>query len=545
MALTATFEPAEGTSGPDDIARRRNLGIYYTPPHAAAALAKWAIRDASDFILEPSFGGCALLGAAVDRLEELGSEKPSTQLQGFDIDPAAFIYLRSLFPNELSLDRFRLADFLKIEPTERSANVILANPPFVAYRQMTVEQRQVVREWRTAYSGGFSMESALWLYFLAHSLQFLKEGGRIAFVLPSSFIVSNYAEPVRNRIGRLFRHVRIVEVNERLFASVGAQERACLLLAEDYSPLGHSEPAIIFHIACEKLTEEYLWKDPTKLPKNQLSVHRASRNLLDSLQSENKVMPLGELLLPYIGEVTGDVSFFVKSKAEWDDLKIPASELTAVIHGSSTAQRAVVKYTDDTERLLLTPCSSNKCQAVAKYLASYPTEKLSKNITFAKRKPWWRIGCCTSAEAFVPSLHNAYFKMVVNHSEVGCTNSTYRLMPGAMGVNKFAVGLASLTSVAQLSAELLSRKLGGGALKLEPSDVRKICIPMSTLSLDGAIAEQHMYGIDDLIRTGKINEAQSQADDILLLNSGLLNEKQIVQIRSNLKAVRWMRLGQE
>lgn len=253
MRLNEGLQLPEAETMPDDLARRRNLGIYYTPRRAATLLANWAIRNASDYVLEPSFGGCALLGAAVERLKGLGCSTPSTQLCGFDVDPAALDHLKELFPNESVLDRFQLSDFLAVEAQQRDADVILANPPFVSYRQMTSAQREAIKRWRHRYSGGFSMESALWLYFLAHSLQFLKPGGRLAFVLPGSFLASHYAAPVRKRLEHLFKSVRVVEVNERLFASVGAQERACLLLAEAYEPMGYAVAARTIHVACERL----------------------------------------------------------------------------------------------------------------------------------------------------------------------------------------------------------------------------------------------------------------------------------------------------
>lgn len=534
-----------GAVGPTDTARRRNLGIYYTPPHAAAALAKWAIRDASDSVLEPSFGGCALLGAAVERLKELGALNPSECLQGFDVDPAAFLHLYSLFPDESSLDQFKLADFLTVRPAERNANVILANPPFVAYRQMIERQRQVVREWRRDYLGGFSLESALWLYFLAHSLQFLKEGGRIAFVLPSSFLASNYAAPVRERLDGLFRYVRVVEVNERLFASVGAQERTCLLLAEDYCAPGWGQAAKAVHVVCETLDEECFWGNPEDLPTNQKYTASESKDLLDAMHRRGGTRMLGEFLHPFIGEVTGDAGFFVKSKEEWNALNIPSSELTAVVSGSRASRRAIATVDDSETRFMLTPSSSIPGRSVALYLSTYSLTKIAKNVTFSKRNPWWNISCCTTADAFVPSLNNAYFKLIVNGAKLACTNSAYRLMRRDGSVDKYAIGLASLTSVAQLSAELLSRKLGGGALKLEPSDVSRVALPTTAVTMNGEYAKQCLLTADALIRDGRIDDARMEADRILLLESGLMNEMELDRVRERLMTLRRMRLKRE
>ena len=526
-----------------DTIRRRNLGIYYTPRHAAAILAKWAIRDAKETVLEPSFGGCALLSAAVARLSELGSEAPAAQLQGYDIDPQAFVHLQELFADGEAVDQFTLADFLRVHAQARTADVVLANPPFVAYRQMSPDQRESVREWRQLYRGEFSMEAALWLYFLAHSLQFLKQGGRIAFVLPSSYLASNYSAPVRSRLEQLFRSVRVVEVNERLFLTSGAQERTCLLLADNYAPLGWEAPTQTAHVACEALEENYLWDEPVGLESDQQAVRRSAQVVLDDLNAKAKLKPLGDFFHPYIGEVTGDVPFFVKPFAEWAQLGIPASELTAIIRGSSTAHRSVIRADDPMDSFLLTPSVGEHCLEVAQYLASYPDELRLKNRTFGKRQPWWRMSCCTTALGFVPSLHNAYFRFIVNDAVAACTNSTYRLMPVTSDVNKFSVGLAALTSIAQLSAELLSRKLGGGALKLEPSDVRRVSLPASLEALDLDQARYHASAVDRLIRQGRLEDAQREADRLLLVEPQLVSLAECEEIRAQLKRLRQMRLG--
>ena len=73
-----------------DVARRRSLGVYYTPRSAASLLARWAIRWGDDTVLEPSFGGCTILEAAVKRLRSLGCAAPADQLFGIRHRPLGF-----------------------------------------------------------------------------------------------------------------------------------------------------------------------------------------------------------------------------------------------------------------------------------------------------------------------------------------------------------------------------------------------------------------------------------------------------------------------
>ena len=125
--------------------RRRALGIYYTPPEAAKILARWVIRSPNETVLEPSFGGCAMLSAAVSALRSLGNDRPSRQLYGYDIDGIAFEHLAQIGIDNTE-GHFKRQDFLRSNAGELRVDAVLANPPFVSYhRQNEAQADQVDR----------------------------------------------------------------------------------------------------------------------------------------------------------------------------------------------------------------------------------------------------------------------------------------------------------------------------------------------------------------------------------------------------------------
>src|SRR3954447_4535936 len=65
------------------------LGAYYTDEGIANFLVTWAIRSKHDAVLDPSFGGSVFLRASASRIHGLGG-RPSTQVAGVELDPAAF-----------------------------------------------------------------------------------------------------------------------------------------------------------------------------------------------------------------------------------------------------------------------------------------------------------------------------------------------------------------------------------------------------------------------------------------------------------------------
>jgi type I restriction-modification system DNA methylase subunit len=84
-------EPGRGTL-------RKARGAYFTPAEVARFIAAWAIRCASDRVLEPSCGEAAFLTEAVTRLRALGLTEAgwANALHGHEIHPQSAAVARQL-----------------------------------------------------------------------------------------------------------------------------------------------------------------------------------------------------------------------------------------------------------------------------------------------------------------------------------------------------------------------------------------------------------------------------------------------------------------
>src|SRR5258708_28167585 len=88
----AVMEPLSTYS--HSLEKRRRSGIYYTPANVAKEVTRWAVADRDAIVLDPSFGGCAFLNAAVQRLRSLEANSPVKQIYGADKDRNASVYIK-------------------------------------------------------------------------------------------------------------------------------------------------------------------------------------------------------------------------------------------------------------------------------------------------------------------------------------------------------------------------------------------------------------------------------------------------------------------
>ncbi len=533
--------------------RRRALGIYYTPRHVADSLASWALRDPRDSVLEPSFGGCALIEAAISRLGALGCPAPGERVRGFDVDEDAFTHLGRVVPAAFIKKHFANCDFLTGEPGTPYSPVtaILSNPPFVPYHRMSIEQRQTVAAWRRRHVPAFPMTASLWAYFLAHSLSFLAPLGRLAFVLPSSVVTADYSKPLIDHLRRRFERLAIVRLNEQLFLNVGAEERAVIILADGYDPLGSAASAII-SIGLDSTSELHRVVEELRCRKEPAFVApiltATAKSGLDTLKRRGTACPLGEIATVLIGEVIGDTRFFVKSVPEWKELGISTRDLSPIVTRTRQVPGLRLSRCDldaggGIVPKLLTPRDGTLASPVAAYLAAYPATVLAANCTFAKRHPWYRVSYNTDAAAFIGSLSHTGPRIVLNSSKITCANGLYKLVPSGSNPSwRAAVAASALSTVTQLSAELTARARGAGALKLEPSDVRRLLIPTTYLSLGASESRELIGGTDDLLRRGRRDLAEALVDDVLLIRPGVLTRTQVADLRAQLAIFRHRRL---
>jgi hypothetical protein len=233
------------------------LGQHYTPEDVVDFLSVFAIHTASDLVLDPAAGGGSFLRSAYTRKTLLGDthDQALAEIWGCEITAfAAELSTVSLATantwEPAAYPRVVLRDFFELEPGMRtelqipgvpgqlevpvSFDAVIGNPPYISYRYQTNQSavlRAMSRLPEDIKIPAFSGKSDEYAWFLVHATRFLADGGRLAFVVSSAILFSDYGIPL---IRFLAAHYRIRAVLdsavERWF--VDADTNTVLLLLE-------------------------------------------------------------------------------------------------------------------------------------------------------------------------------------------------------------------------------------------------------------------------------------------------------------------------
>lgn len=550
---------------PDAVSDKKQIGAYYTPKRAADLLVNWALRGADEFILEPSFGGCGFLDAANRCLESLGAKNPISQLYGFDIDKRAFDELVDLFGEEVvgsrRKDQFILGDFMAASPDDlshESFDAVVGNPPYVSYHSMGDSQREVAGEYVSESDFELDRKASLWAYFVLHALDFLKPGGRVAWVLPGSFLQTEYGSEVRNVISESFERSVALLLNERLFLTEGTEENSVLLFAEgwkqgtehDTLTVGYAETLSDLASILDDWKNNR-WKGAASNDRIGISLMTPkTRSVIDIIEEKYRVDYLGNIADIKIGIVTGANRFFILDKSGVEQNHLQKSDLHFVLpkFRVATGLRLTKQDFEDAyqsgERCLLVKPSTGDGlnERVEAYFSTFDKNKKESNATFKKRNDWRDPDDPYKPDAFFPYMHQSGPRLVLNEANVNSTNTVHRVYfkPGLFeerdsGLVEKAVSISLLSTYSQLSAELQGRIYGSGVLKHEPSDARriKIIIPSTESKTE---VDAVFNRIDTYLRNGEPAKAEHEANRFVFGEDDI--SQKVEQLRAALHRAR-------
>ncbi|MER8658467.1 N-6 DNA methylase [Mesorhizobium sp. M0847] len=235
---------------------RHQLGQFYTPEDVVDILTTFGVRGPGDLVLDPATGGGSFLRSAYARKRALGASHERTlsdiwgsEITAFAAELSTVTLATSDTHEAAAYPRVLLKDFFELRPGLKTHleipgilgrlsipdafDAVVGNPPYISYRHLTNLDTIVnaLAKDATLLLPKFSGKSDAYLWFIVHATSFLRQGGRLAFVVSSGMLFSDYGIPLIRFLGRHYRIRGVVDsIVERWFPE--ADTNTILLLLE-------------------------------------------------------------------------------------------------------------------------------------------------------------------------------------------------------------------------------------------------------------------------------------------------------------------------
>ncbi len=452
----------------------KELGAYYTPEAVVRELVAWALHGDSDrHVLDPSCGDGRFLWNLKNAV-------------GVDIDEGAV----SAASSRVGRAKVVQADFFEwAQHTDLRFDAAVGNPPFIRYQRFRGSTRAAALATCRRAGVNLTALSSSWAPFIVGASLLLRAGGRIAFVVPAEVGHAVYARPLVTWLLDSFGRVELIAFREKFFSSLSED---CWLLRAS----GFGQAADSLHLACAESHEENADCVFESLSRRELRAaeYRIRPFLLPSeirktyerLATSPRVRRLGAIAKLGIGYVTGANDFFHLRPSQARECGIPGRFLRPTVRSSRDLAnlRAVDRLTverwqeEDRPMLLLALRSGRLPESVTTYLDSARGQAAREAYKCRNRDPWYVVPDVRVPSAFLSIMSGGGPRLVLNEAGAACTNSVHAVH-FATHADASAASTMWGSHLTQLSCEVEGHALGGGMLKLEPEEARRVVLPVA------------------------------------------------------------------
>jgi type I restriction-modification system DNA methylase subunit len=584
---------------------RKMLGQYYTPPKIAETLASWAVPDRSSGVsrvLDPASGSGTFTVEGYKQLEQLPSQ-PSHQtivdhLVAVDINkfPLHLTALNVASQNVSDkTDRIHTHhdSFFNLSPDVDALfsskvhakdegevglfDAAIGNPPYIDQRRLYPDKEHFRRhlkelgpEGSNVYYDGnkrFSKRCDAYIYFITHATQFLKDDGRLGYIVPTKWMMTGYGEEFQEFLHDNYKIRAVVAFGARAFKDAfvdgallmvercddeeerrnnvvnfirvkGSMEAEDIVDTVEYEidVDGSREMMILTRDSYRTVavSQEYLMERESSKLGHFVS---APQEFIELLENPH-VTSLENLLEDSSrGVTTGDNDFFLIDEEDAEARGIDDRFLTPVIRWIKQMEPQSKLTEDSTDVYLLnvhnyveevksdgsfeqsdleervkSRLREDGYMGLWDYVREGEAQGVHEKRTCAARDVWFDVGELERADILHPKGFKYRLFCLRNADNLAANNRLYRLHP-ARGVDtKVLLGVLNST-VYQAAVETLGRSEGRGMLELSKGDLVSLPV-LDVRKLD----DEQKQDIRDAFTQWEagIDGAQDELDEVIL-----------------------------
>jgi hypothetical protein len=470
----------------------------YTPKDLAEAMVTALGDDPQALWLEPSHG----MGVFVEAISRLGVKKE--RIVAVDLDPA------TCAADSLATT-IRGVDFLRWSgETERRFDRIIGNPPFISIKRLPSSLQNSAASVVDAGGRPIGRGANVWYAFVLASLRLLRDGGRLAFVLPSAAEFADYSAAIRRAVRETFSSLELYRCTRPLFEDV--QEGTLVAVARGY----RSQPCMVRRRSFG--TRDDLIRGLAQ--SGSTTGHRCPIRSVPCVASAVKLVSVAEIR---VGGVTGDASYFLMSEQKRKDLELPSTALTPVVSKAKHLRRASLsrdnwaELKSSGERIwLFNPARRIAAHPkVRNYLNRDAREGGCNRAAYkvSIRNPWYRTPLPKAPDAFLSGMSQQGPWLCINEMQgLNATNTLYVVTFRKRDREVWYMwALALLSSIARHQIRRIGRRYADGLVKYEPGPLGEIELPI--MKVDEDHRSLYIRAVDALLAADPV-KAKDIADSV-------------------------------
>ncbi len=460
---------------------RKKFAQFFTPFQLASLMADWLLGNQKlKTVLEPAFGLGIFSRALLSKKNELS-------IKGFDIDEKIFAEAKEIFNDSPNVD-IHLEDYM-FNDWNNKYDGIICNPPYFKFHDY--DNKTILNEIENRLKIKLNGFTNLYTLFLLKSIYQINPNGRLAYIIPSEFLNSDYGKLVKSALikNKVLRHIIVFDFEENVFDD--ALTTACILLCSNDKHSQNVKFSTIKKIDDLELIKNYI----SDYPHNNIYDSTFDINELEPevkwrkyYQKQNGIryknlIPFSSVAKVVRGIATGANEYFTFSKSKANQYGIDEKYLIPCICKAMdvkdnffTTDNFHSLVNGDRQTFLLNAIGS-KDENVLKYLELGEKSGIDKKYLTACRTPWYSLENRPPSPIWVSVFNRNGLKFIRNEANISNLTTFHCVYPVQNSlfdnVNIDVLFAYLLTDVAREIFEDNRREYGNGLQKFEPNDLNK------------------------------------------------------------------------
>lgn len=512
ISLATNNQVEKSYSKSISLEHRKKFAQFFTPYQLASLMADWLLGNKNlKTVLEPAFGLGVFSRALLNKKSEL-------LIKGFDVDDIIYSEAKQIFEDTANVE-LHLEDYM-FNDWSNKYDGIICNPPYFKFHDY--DNKTILNEIENRLRIKLNGFTNLYTLFLLKSIYQLNHNGRLAYIIPSEFLNSDYGKLVKSALikNKVLRNIIVFDFEENVFDD--ALTTACILLCSNDKNYQKVKFSTIKKIDELETIQTYI----SNYPGNSIDVSTFTNSELDSdvkwrkyYQPQNGIryknlIPFSSVAKVVRGIATGANEYFTFSKSKASLYGIDEKYLLPCIckavdvkDNFFTKEKFNSLVIADRQTYLLNGIVG-KDDKVSKYIQLGESTGIDKKYLTSCRNPWYSLENRPPSPIWVSVFNRSGLKFIRNEANISNLTTFHCVYPVQTSLfNKVNIDILFaylLTDVAREIFEDNCREYGNGLQKFEPNDLNKAM--MLDLSLLGKEAENEIIELYSRYRETVLNK---------------------------------------